>query len=130
MLYSNVRLVFIPRSMCGICSRQRGTVMVLSVSTSDPPWHHSISAPHSHPFVYHWYCIIQILTSITSFDVLLTVHLSIFISVINQLDAQNFCFTLSLFHASTCFEHMCSSPGGQNCITQPLVSSHWNKWEV
>jgi len=32
-----------------------------------------------------------------------------FISVINQLDAQNFCFTLSLFHASTCFEHMCSS---------------------
>jgi hypothetical protein len=47
-----------------------------------------------------------------------------FISVINQLDAQNFCFTISLFHASTCFEHMCSSSGGQNCITQPLVSSH------
>ena len=39
-------------------------------------------------------------------DVLLTVHLSIFISVINQLDAQNFCFTISLFRASTCFEHM------------------------
>jgi len=34
------------------------------------------------------------------FDVLLTVHLSLFISVINQLDAQNFCFTISLFHAS------------------------------
>jgi len=31
-----------------------------------------------------------------------------FISVINQLEAQNFCFTISLFHASTCFEHMCS----------------------
>jgi len=29
------------------------------------------------------------------FDVLLTVHLSIFISVINQLDAKNFCFTIS-----------------------------------
>ena len=57
------------------------------------------------------------------FDVLLTVHLSIFISLINQLDAQNFCFTISLFHASTCFVHMCSS-SGQNCITQPLVSSH------
>ena len=27
------------------------------------------------------------------------------ILVINQLDAQNFCFTISLFHASTCFEH-------------------------
>jgi len=51
------------------------------------------------------------------FDVLLTVHLSIFISVIKQLDAQNFCFTISLFHASTCLEHMCSSSGGQNCIT-------------
>ena len=25
--------------------------------------------------------------------------------IINQLDAQNFCFTISLFHASTCFEH-------------------------
>jgi len=58
------------------------------------------------------------------FDVLLTVHLSIFISVINQLNAQNFCFTISLFHASTCFEDICSSSGGQNCITQPLVSSH------
>ena len=29
----------------------------------------------------------------------------IYILVINQLDAQIFCFTLSLFHASTCFEH-------------------------
>ena len=31
----------------------------------------------------------------------------IYISVINQLDEHNFCFTISLFHASTCFEHMC-----------------------
>jgi len=45
-----------------------------------------------------------------------------FISVINQLDAQNFGFTISLFHAYKCFEHMCSSSGGQNWITQPLVS--------
>ena len=51
-------------------------------------------------------------------------HLSIFISAINQLDAQKFRFTVSLFHASTCFEHMCWSSGVQNCITQPLVSSH------
>ena len=41
---------------------------------------------------------------------------------INQLDALN--FIMSLFHASTCFEHMCSSSGGQNCIIQHLVSSH------
>jgi len=41
-----------------------------------------------------------------NFVVSLTVHLGIFISVINHLDAQNFCFTISLFHASTCFKHM------------------------
>ena len=39
------------------------------------------------------------------FYVLLAVHLSIFVIVINQLYAQHFCFTISLFHASTCFEH-------------------------
>ena len=41
---------------------------------------------------------------------------------INQLEALN--FIISLFHASTCFEHKCSSSGGQNCTIQPLVSSH------
>jgi hypothetical protein len=41
---------------------------------------------------------------------------------INQLDALN--FIMSLFRASTCFEHTCSSSGGQNCTIQPLVSSH------
>jgi len=59
-----------------------------------------------------------------NFDVLLTMQLSIYISVINQLDAHNFCFTIRGFHAFTCFEHMCPSSGGQNCIIQPLVSSH------
>jgi len=39
-----------------------------------------------------------------------------FISVINQLDVQNFCFKMSLFHASACFEQVCSSSEGQNCI--------------
>ena len=32
---------------------------------------------------------------LTDFNVLLTVHLIVFISVINQLDAQTFCFTVS-----------------------------------
>ena len=40
----------------------------------------------------------------------------------NQLDALN--FIMSLFHASTCFGHKCSSSGGQNCTIQSLVSSH------
>ena len=51
-------------------------------------------------------------------------HVNIFISVFNQLDAQN------VFHNKYCFlplhvsSTMCSSSRGQNCITQPLVSSH------
>ena len=61
------------------------------------------------------------------FDVLLTVHLSLFISVINPLDAQNFCFTISLFHASTCFEHMCSSSGGQIAL-HSLWYHHTYRW--
>jgi len=32
---------------------------------------------------------------VTNFDVSLTVHRSVFSSVINQLDAQNFCFTIN-----------------------------------
>ena len=58
---------------------------------------------------------------VSAFHVDMT-EISISISVINQRDAQNVCFTISLFHASTYFEHMCSSSGGQNCITQPLLS--------
>ena len=41
---------------------------------------------------------------------------------IDQLDALN--FIMSLFYASTCFEHKCSSSGGQSCTVQSLVSSH------
>jgi len=43
--------------------------------------------------------------TISNLDVLLTMRLSIFISVINQLDAQNFCFTIRLFHVCTCARH-------------------------
>ena len=46
----------------------------------------------------------------SSFD---TVLINLFINI-NQLDALN--FIISLFQASTCFEHMCWSSGGQNCI--------------
>ena len=41
---------------------------------------------------------------------------------INQLDALN--FIMSLFHASICFEHKCTSSGGQNCSIKSLVLSH------
>jgi len=42
------------------------------------------------------------------FDVLLTVHLSSFISVINQLDAQNFCFTISFVSCLYMFRAPCA----------------------
>ena len=49
---------------------------------------------------------------------------------INQHDALN--FIISLFQASICFEHMCSSSGGQNCppddkhMSSKYVEA-WNK---
>ena len=57
--------------------------------------------------------------------VLLCVHLCV-LSVFFVLKATELQvnFIISLFQASTCFEHMCSSSGGQNCIIQSLVSSH------
>jgi hypothetical protein len=59
---------------------------------------------------------------------LLTVHLSIFISVINQIDAQYFCFTISLFHACACFEHMCSKhvqAWNKLIVKQKFCASGW-----
>jgi len=44
-------------------------------------------------------------TTKLSFDFLLTVHLSIFITVFNQLDAQNFCFTINFIYCETNFVH-------------------------
>ena len=41
---------------------------------------------------------------------------------IKQLDALN--FIMSLFHASTCFEHTCSSSGGQNFTIRHPVTLH------
>ena len=56
-------------------------------------------------FIFCWPCIL----------------IYLFINI-HQLDALN--FIIILFQASTCFENMCSSSGGQNCIIQSLVSSH------
>jgi len=69
----------------------------------------------------------------TFFDVLLTVYLSIFISLFNQLDAQNFCFTISLFHACTCFEHMCSKhveAWNKLIVKQKFCASSWLITEI
>ena len=75
--------------------------VVFSCSTSIQMFACYLKLGLTDPEIFHYSTYFPI-----CFDVLLTVHLSIFISVINQLDAQNFCFTISLFHASTCFEHI------------------------
>jgi len=56
-----------------------------------------------------------------------------FISVINHLDAQHFCFTISLFHASTCIEHMCSKhveAWNKFIIKQNFCESSWLITEI
>jgi len=56
-----------------------------------------------------------------------------FISVIKQLDAQNVCFTVSLFHASTCFEHMCSNyveAWNKLTVKQNFCASSWLITEI
>jgi hypothetical protein len=70
----------------------------------------------SYSFVYSWWWV-----WLTPEICRVNLQNNLFINI-NQLDALN--FIISLFQASTCFEHMCSSSGGQNCIIQPLVSSH------
>ena len=80
------------------------------------------------PFVVFFNIItITIYLSPESMDKMFSIHIPIkhikiylFINI-KQLDALN--IIISLFQASTCFEHMCSSSRGQNCIIQSLVSS-------
>jgi hypothetical protein len=60
---------------------------------------------------------------------------NLFISVINQLDAQIFCFcfTISLFHASTCFEHMSSKhveARNKLIVKQNFCASSWLITEI
>ena len=57
------------------------------------------------------------------------------ISAINQIDAQNVCFTISLFDASTCFEHMvletCRGMKWTYCKTKFLfikLVDYWDKY--
>ena len=59
-------------------------------------------------------------TFIVFFDVLLTVHLSIFISVFNQLDAQNLFhnkfYFMPLHVSSTCVHHQEVTPIGGRLV--------------
>jgi len=59
---------------------------------------------------------------------LLLVSSCVFISVINQLDIQTFCFTISLFHASTCFEHVLIIRRSQVHETATRRCDHTRGW--
>ena len=72
--------------------------------------------------------IVLLTVHLTIFIVLLTVHLSIYISVINQLDAKHFSFTISLFHASTCFEHYCAHHQEVRIVLYSLWHHHTYRW--
>ena len=101
-------------------SRRRCNVLSLGVAKGGwVPW-----TQLSQILIFCWPCI----------------SIYLFINI-DQLDALN--FIISLFQASTCFEHMCSSSGGQNvlyslwyhqtykcddtryCIIQFLLSWRW-----
>ena len=61
------------------------------------------------------------------FEVLLTAHLSI-ILVINQLNAQYLVFVISLFHASTCFEHYVLIIRGVKIVLYSIWYRHTCRW--
>jgi len=63
----------------------------------------------------------------TNFDVLLTVHLSIFILVINQLDAQNFCFTISI-SCLYMFRALCAHHQEVKTVLYSLWYHHTYRW--
>jgi len=104
------------------------TVSLFShVQTRSPVWESKLVCLILKNVTAHAWAVFHLvkIKSEVYFDVLLTVlHLSIFISVFNQLDAQNFFhskfYFVPLHVSSTC---ALVSSGGQNSITQPLVSS-------
>ena len=84
-----------------------------------PTWERRMTAKRAEFLVWT-----KEITAQTDFDVLLTVHLSIFILVIIQLDAQNsfnnkFISCLYMFRAPRAHRQEVT-----NCIIQYLVSSH------
>jgi len=77
--------------------RCRAVVMCLCIKTSAQDAVRSSGAPGITDTVVALKNAVNFIRLI-NFDVLLTVHLSIFISVINKLYAQNFCFKIRLFN--------------------------------
>jgi len=78
-------------------------------------------------------CKYETLVLTPCFDVLLTVHLTTFISVINQIDAQNFCFTISFISclymfSSTCAHHQEVKIALHSLWYHHTETSEWSKF--
>ena len=63
----------------------------------------------------------------STFDILLTVHLSI-ILVINRLNAQNLVFIIRLLYSSTCFEHCCAHHQEVKIVLYSIWYHHTCRW--
>ena len=86
MIDTPAAYTFVP----SLWKNRRMRIYLMTASNNNCDWFRIyLNKPH------HMRSLLAINSSASNFDVLLTVHLSIFISVINQLDAQNFCFTIS-----------------------------------
>ena len=91
-------------------------------------------------FVRYFVCVVRYKIVFKGVLTYRTTSIRFFISVINQLDAQNVCFTTRLFHASTCFEHTYRCDDTRGCAMQfwppddeHMCSKHvdaWNKLVV
>jgi len=120
--------------------------MILALTSADEYWHlHHSGCRHSLIYAYtssrtcyfslasliltatiQVYCY-RIIHRAGHFYVLLTVHLSIFISVINQLNAQ-ILFIISLLYASTCFEHCCAHHQEVKIVLNSVWYHHICRW--
>jgi len=85
--------IFVPSRV--LCSRVADIIVCLCLNNVNAT---KMDEPQSHQFDFICICVTGFSDFKTSW--------AIFILVINQLDAQNFCFTISLFPAATCFEHV------------------------
>jgi len=99
-----------------LCSAEIKEWVKLYFSLSGPLWPLPSNFSTVHPCTFRWmfttYSVCRegsyedkaanLYSCFFFFDVLLTVQLNIFILVINQLDAQNFCFTISAVPCTGC----------------------------
>jgi len=139
ILYFNAFITFLYMFRALLCSSSRGLIvlvqhLVSSVSLGD--W--SVQNSHLKRVTIPDAVLIQ-LDILKMSTIVLETCTGILtfcwpcISVINQPDAQNLYFTISLFHASPCFEYMCSKhveAWNKLIVKQQFCASSWLITEI